>query len=194
LSLRIIAGQHKGRKLHSVKGNVVRPTPDRVREALFNILGEEVVGSVFFDLFAGTGAVGLEALSRGAARIVLLEQDERVLKVLKKNVDLLDPAPEEIRLLPGDAFLFDRVKGADFIFTAPPYPRIQEMGRFGRHLGKKAESGTIWILQHPKTYKIKGLENYWEMLESREYGFNVLTFFEKLEKSPFPEVVEDLED
>lgn len=84
--LRIIAGQARGRRLRTPKGRTTRPTGDRVREALFNILGQDVIDSVFLDLFAGSGAVGLEALSRGARKVVFVENNRRALDCLLLNL------------------------------------------------------------------------------------------------------------
>ena len=84
--MRIIAGQFRGRKLASVKTAAIRPTSDRVREALFNILGRKPIGSAVLDLFCGTGALGLESLSRGARTSVFVDNDEHSLAVLRRNI------------------------------------------------------------------------------------------------------------
>ena len=87
--MRIIAGQAKGRRLQTParsRGLVIRPTADRAREALFSILGRQIEGANVLDLFAGTGALGLEALSRGAAQAVLVDNNPQALQVIKKNV------------------------------------------------------------------------------------------------------------
>ena len=82
--MRIIAGEFRSRKLKSVPGLDVRPTPDRLREALFNVLAPRLPGSIFLDAYAGSGAVGLEALSRGAKRVVLIEKKQAALEVIRK--------------------------------------------------------------------------------------------------------------
>src|SRR5512136_2612918 len=84
--MRVIAGTARGRKLLCPPGRAVRPTPDRVREALFSILGEAVPGARVADLFAGTGALGLEALSRGAASALFVEKDRRTAELLRRNL------------------------------------------------------------------------------------------------------------
>ncbi|MBE3573664.1 MAG: 16S rRNA (guanine(966)-N(2))-methyltransferase RsmD, partial [Moorella humiferrea] len=84
--LRIIAGQARGQRLRTPKGSGTRPTSERVREALFNILGPRVIEALFLDLFAGSGAVGLEALSRGAKEAFFIEHDRRALSCLKANL------------------------------------------------------------------------------------------------------------
>ncbi len=94
MSLRVIAGQFGGRKLESVPGYGTRPLLGQVREALFNILGEDVEGALVWDLFAGTGASGIEALSRGARRVVFVEKGIRAIRVLHTNLGLIDPDRE----------------------------------------------------------------------------------------------------
>ncbi|MEX1286974.1 MAG: RsmD family RNA methyltransferase, partial [Acidimicrobiia bacterium] len=85
--MRIIGGEARGRRLRGPKGDTTRPMTDRAREALFNILGPEVVEAAVLDLYAGTGSLGLEALSRGASSAVFVERDRRALAVLRANVD-----------------------------------------------------------------------------------------------------------
>ena len=87
--MRVIAGTHRGRQLRTLPGRDVRPTLDRVRESIFGILGDEVEGAGVLDLFAGTGALGIEALSRGAAFAVFVDDDPRALRVLEQNLETL---------------------------------------------------------------------------------------------------------
>jgi len=86
--MRVIAGKAKSRKLRSVPGDVVRPITDRVKESLFNILGDTIVDALFLDLFAGTGSVGIEALSRGARRAVFVERSRRAIETIKENLKI----------------------------------------------------------------------------------------------------------
>ena len=126
--MRIIAGHWKGRRLSRVPGSV-RPTSDRLRESLFNVLGNRVEGSRWLDAFAGSGAVGLEALSRGAVFVLFNEKDRRVCEVVRHNLDICrrsdGPAVKgsyEVRA--EDAFvLLRRVQAPvfDFVFLDPPY-------------------------------------------------------------------------
>jgi 16S rRNA (guanine966-N2)-methyltransferase len=127
--VRIVAGKHRGRRLLVPPGQTVRPTSDRAREALFNILshGELAAGGIPFaraivlDAFAGTGAIGLEALSRGAAEAVFIEQDHEALGVLRKNIATLGEQART-RLLPGDATRPPRApSGCGVVFLDPPY-------------------------------------------------------------------------
>src|SRR5262245_8949602 len=121
--MRIIAGRAKGRTLFAPKGKTTRPTLDRVREALFSILGEAVEGTSVLDLFAGTGALGLEALSRGAVHATFVEEDRRVAAVLQRNITsvggdtrvLLKPLPRALANLAGNKF--------HLVFLDPPYDK-----------------------------------------------------------------------
>src|SRR5262252_598107 len=88
--MRVIAGAYRSRILKSLKGPALRPTSDRLRETLFNVLGSSVAGSRFLDLFAGTGAIGIEALSRGAAEVVFVESHAPAAALIRRNLASLD--------------------------------------------------------------------------------------------------------
>ena len=120
--VRIIGGQWRGRKLHFPQSAPVRPTPDRVRETLFNWLQFELPGLRCLDLFAGSGALGLEALSRGAAETVFVERDPAAAAALKENLRLLDC--DRGLVVVADAFSYLRTRAAapfDLVFLDPPY-------------------------------------------------------------------------
>ncbi|HSB44774.1 MAG TPA: 16S rRNA (guanine(966)-N(2))-methyltransferase RsmD [Nitrospira sp.] len=123
--MRVIAGSHRGRRLCGPQGTTLRPTSDMVREALFSILGARVPGSRFLDLYAGTGAVGIEAFSRGADVVTFVESDLKAAQLMRKNLTtchLLDRA--DIRLATAKSFLqrSDWWKGPyDLLFADPPY-------------------------------------------------------------------------
>jgi len=184
VALRIVGGSHRGRRLYSLPGRTTRPTPEIVREALFNILGGGIADSRFTDFFAGTGAVGLEALSRGAARVTFVEKSAGALKVLAKNLTLLD-CEGRYRLRPGDAFTCKEVGEENYIFAAPPYAEMRRMGQLAQHLARHASPEVCWILQHPKVFDISEIARIWEPLETRVYGSNALSFFIKLKEDSF---------
>lgn len=123
--MRVIAGSHRGRRLCGPQGTTLRPTSDKVREALFSILGSRVPGSRFLDLYAGTGAVGIEALSRGATSVTFVESDPKAVQLLRKNLttcQLLHQA--DVRAALTDTFLQrpEWWKGPyDILFADPPY-------------------------------------------------------------------------
>lgn len=123
--VRVITGAAKGRPLKTVKGREVRPTSDRVKESLFNVIGPRVADAVFLDLFAGSGAVGIEALSRGAARCVFVELMSPHLKVVEENLAVTGLG-DRAELLRRDARaaavdLGNRNRKFDLIFVDPPY-------------------------------------------------------------------------
>jgi 16S rRNA (guanine966-N2)-methyltransferase len=123
--MRIIAGKFRGRKLRSPGSADIRPTSDRLRETLFDIVGPRAHASVLLDIFAGTGAVGLEALSRGAQEVVFIEQNKDACRLIHQNLKLCD-VKAGYRLLEQDAFKALRFLGrqnfvADVIFADPPY-------------------------------------------------------------------------
>jgi 16S rRNA (guanine966-N2)-methyltransferase len=131
--MRVIAGTYGGRRLRAPRGRATRPTAERVREALFAALGE-LHGAAVLDLFAGTGALAIEALSRGAARAVLVERDQRALAALRANLaDLrLGPAVAEVRR--GEALRAlrtarERAETYDLLFVDPPYSDAGDLGR-----------------------------------------------------------------
>jgi len=119
--MRIVAGAAKGRRLN-VPAAGVRPTPDRVREALFSSLARQVVDAVMLDLFAGSGAVGLEALSRGAKRVTLIENDPKTAAVLRANVDAVGLEGAHVLTSPAERFLQQPAKAAYTVaFLDPPF-------------------------------------------------------------------------
>lgn len=124
--MRVIGGADRGRRLAAPRGMRTRPTADRVREALFDILGPSVTGLRVLDLFAGTGAVGIEALSRGAARAVFVERDRAALRALRANLAALRLPHERARVVAGDVLsvipaLAPSEAAFDLVFLDPPY-------------------------------------------------------------------------
>jgi 16S rRNA (guanine(966)-N(2))-methyltransferase RsmD len=130
--MRVIAGRHGGRRLRAPAGRGTRPTSDRVREAIFAILGD-ICGAEVLDVFAGSGALGIEALSRGARAAVFIERDHRALRVLRENLSALGIDEPAARLRGGEALA---VLGAaqragetyDLIFIDPPYSQSRRWG------------------------------------------------------------------
>jgi 16S rRNA (guanine966-N2)-methyltransferase len=128
--VRVIAGRYGGRRLQAPPGTATRPTSDRVREALFSILGVRVAGARVLDLFAGSGALGLEALSRGAAAVTFVESAPAALRVLRANVAALGADAEIAR---ADAVRWLRAASAgarqyDLVFLDPPYRQAEALG------------------------------------------------------------------
>ncbi len=123
--MRVISGEFKGRQLTALTGVALRPTSDRVREALFSIIGHEIVGARVADLYAGTGAIGIEALSRGAEHVTFVESNPKVLRLLRRNLAQcgLEPRSAVVKCSVGQ-FLRRRphhVGAYDLVFADPPY-------------------------------------------------------------------------
>lgn len=183
MTLRVIAGRAKGRKLRSVPGDTTRPVTDRVKESLFNILAGDVSGSRWWDLFAGTGAIGIEALSRGADFVRFTDLNRAPIETIKFNVDHCGfSSQSEIRR--GDAFtLLSRGADAQFeyIYIAPPqYKEMWEkaLELVDEDLNWLAEDGWVIVQIDPREYKDLALENLQE-IEQRKYGSTMLIFYER---------------
>ncbi len=181
--IRVIAGKAKGRKLHMVPGLDVRPIGDRVKEALFNIIGADIRGARFLDLFAGTGSVGIEALSRGAARVVFIDENRRAIEVIHKNLEhtrLQEEADVEQR----DAFQLLRYKPKgdpfDYIYVAPPqYKGMWIKGVRAIDENMAWLNPDAWVIAQidPDEYEEMKLSNLYEF-EQRRYGNTLLVFYE----------------
>ncbi len=128
--MRVIAGVYRSRALRAPDGLATRPTSDRLRETLFNVLSPRIEGAAFLDLYAGSGAVGIEALSRGSARVVFVEKAQAALAVLRANLEKLGiKAGVEVRQGSVSAFLCGaKCGGFDIVFLDPPYDAAAEYG------------------------------------------------------------------
>jgi len=166
---RVIAGRYGGRQLHVPRGRGVRPTTDRVREAWMSIIGPALEGARVVDLFAGTGALGIEALSRGAAAVDFVESSPTALRVLRRNLSDLEIGVEG-RVIRGDAirYMGGLAAGAyDVALADPPYQR-DYAGRLIARFRDAAFAG-ILVLEHPSSSVLAGDE-------TRRYGDSSLTF------------------
>src|SRR5436853_2883260 len=123
--MRIIAGEFRSRRLKSIPGDATRPTSDRLRETIFDILQTGIAGSVFLDAYAGTGAMGIEALSRGAHHAYFLERNRAALEAIRENVASLGLEPRST-VLTGPAMLTIGQLQADIVFLDPPYALERE--------------------------------------------------------------------
>ena len=121
--MRIISGKAKGTKLYTLKGNNTRPTSDRAKEALFNIVGADIIGCNFLDLFSGSGAIGLEAASRGAENVILVDKSNDAIDIIKRNVEKTHLKEKtQIYNLDYNKVLKTKIKEKqDYIFLDPPY-------------------------------------------------------------------------
>lgn len=183
--LRVVGGKARGRRLKSVPGETTRPITDRVKEALFNIIAVDIQDASLLDLFAGTGSVGIEALSRGAAFVRFLDLNRQAVATIHQNLEQtgLKAGAEVIRM---DAFSYlerppDRA--FDYAYVAPP----QYKGMWKRavesldaHRGWLSEDAWVIAQIHPREYETLALTNLAEF-EQRSYGSTLLVFYEVLE-------------
>jgi len=183
MSLRIISGIAKGRKLKDVPGNTTRPVTDMVKEALFNILAGEVQDSVWWDLFGGTGAVGIEALSRGAAFVRFSELNRLPIETIKTNLETTGfTAQAEIRR--GDAFAMLSAapdRDFDYVYIAPPqYKEMwsKALSLLDANPGWLSDETEVIVQIHPREYMEMELKNLVEF-EQRKYGSTLLVFYKK---------------
>lgn len=179
--MRVISGSAKGRNLQSVPGDSTRPITDRVKEALFNILGADVVDAQFLDLFGGTGGVGIEALSRGAARVIFIEKNRKAQETIKANL-LHTHLNDRAEIVRGDAFTYlaGPPRVFHYIYVAPPqYQRLwaHALELIDAQPAWLAEDGEVIVQIHPKEYEAVPLVNF-EEIEQRKYGSTWLVFYE----------------
>jgi 16S rRNA (guanine966-N2)-methyltransferase len=153
--MRIIAGRFRSRKLKTPEGMEVRPTSDRLRETLFNILAPQIEGARFLDLFAGTGAVGLEALSRGAREAVLVEANKRAARTIRDNISLLDIADVTLVVEQEAAKALRTLNGQfELVFLDPPYSLHGQYDQCLKGLAASAllTPESIVIAEHDKRF------------------------------------------
>ena len=183
--MRVIAGAARGRVLAAPKGLHTRPTPGRVKEALFSILGAAVLDATVLDLFAGTGALGLEALSRGAARAVFVDKDRRALAALHRNTEVVAPDRVEVLAMPA-AHALRLLKGRnarfDLAFLDPPY----HLDLLPETLKALAQSGIlriggIVVCEHHGRSAPPEPPADWQLETTRRYGDVAVTIL-KMEK------------
>jgi len=175
--MRIIAGQWRGRRLRGPKAKAgTRPTSDRAREALFNILGPTVQEGPFVDLFAGTGAVGLEAASRGAPSVILVEQAKGAFALCQANVEALGASQVELRLL--DARRPGPLPLAQVAFADPPYELPIEVA-LNALLACELRPGGCWVLERRSSEPIPPLPVSVAVTSDRVYGEARLLIMEK---------------
>src|SRR5271169_6459659 len=149
--MRVIGGELRSRVLKSVPGLDVRPTPDRLREALFSILTPRIEGAVFTDIYAGTGSVGIEALSRGAAKAIFVETHRAAVRVIRENLRLLGLDDRALVLQLRATRIAPGMYG-DIVFIDPPYGMEREYGEMLELLG--AEPPKLAIVQHDVRLKL----------------------------------------
>lgn len=179
--MRIISGQFKGRKLKTLDGMNTRPTADRVKESLFNILGSRVYDANVLDLFAGSGSLGLEALSRGAVNCVFVDSSKAAISIVEENIKLCRQEKNS-RLINKDYMEALKLinEKFDIIFVDPPYSKGIELVVLDKAKNILAENG-VMIVETDQTDippdEIDRLVKY----DSRKYGRTIISFYTYLE-------------
>ncbi|MBN1876879.1 MAG: 16S rRNA (guanine(966)-N(2))-methyltransferase RsmD [Anaerolineae bacterium] len=178
--MRVIAGKAKGRKLRSVPGPGTRPITDRAKSGLFSILDKDILNANFLDLFAGTGQVGIEALSRGATTAVFVEQSQAALRTIYQNLSDTN-LTEGTQVIRQDVFryLTTPSRPFDYIYVAPPQYRnlwSKTLWVLDTQPGWLAEDGWVIAQIHPTEYETLNLQNL-ELFDQRKYGSVMLCFY-----------------
>ena len=178
--MRVIAGEFRSRRLKSIPGLATRPTPDRLRQRLFDILGSRVEGAVFLDAYAGTGAVGIEALSRGAARAVFIEKSKNAAQLIRENLASLGIENRAL-LVVSAALSALAIHKADIVFLDPPYDREAEYAPALKLLGENPPQ--FAIAQHSIRLALEDV--YGELKRSRivKQGDNALSIYYRIRSS-----------
>ena len=181
--MRIIAGEFKSRRIKSVPGEDVRPTPDRLRESLFSILQPRLEDAVFLDAYAGTGAVGLEAVSRGASKAILIEKNREAMTALEENVRSLG-VQSRVQVIKGSAHVYMGSHPADIVFIDPPYDSDKEYER-SLEVAGTMEAGLV-IVQHDVRRALPDSQGKLTKTRTVRQGTNVLTFYSPMPAAPDP--------
>lgn len=172
--MRVIAGEFRSRRLKSIPGDATRPTPDRLRETMFNILAPRIVGATFLDAYAGTGAVGIEALSRGARHAWFLEKNRAALEAIRQNLASLQV---ELRasVVAGPVLLTLESYSADIVFLDPPYALEREYGGALELLAQHPPALTI--VQHGSRFLLPETQGALTRTRLLKQGDNALSFY-----------------
>ncbi len=172
--MRVIGGEYRSRRLKALPGLATRPTPDRLRESLFSVLAPLLEGCVFVDAYAGSGAVGIEALSRGAARAVFLERHRPAARLIEENLRALG-AGDRATVLCAPALRHLGKIAADIVFLDPPYDLEAEYSQALHTLGEHPPG--LVVAQHSARLQLRGEYGRLRLTRALRQGDNVLSFF-----------------
>lgn len=186
-TLRIISGSAKGMRIKSVPGESTRPITDRVKESLFNIIGNDINNAKFLDLFCGTGSVSIEALSRNAAYARMLDLHPLAIKTINSNL-IQTKLFSRAKVIKADSLAYIKNKpdmNFDYIYVAPPqYKDIWKTAllTLDKNIDWLHEDGWVIVQIHPKEYAEQDLSNL-SVFDKRQYGSTLLVFYQRT----FPE-------
>jgi 16S rRNA (guanine966-N2)-methyltransferase len=192
--MRVIAGKFRSRQLESLRGTVLRPTSDRLRESLFNILSPHVGDSRFVDVFAGTGAVGIEALSRGASEAIFIERHAPAAALIHKNLEALEISSGG-RVLTVDALhglellekeLESGPKMPTIVFLDPPYGNSEDYDRVLSFLGFAGllDDKSLVVAEHRKDFDLPGSIGNLQRVRVLKQGDACLSFYRTVRNEP----------
>jgi 16S rRNA (guanine966-N2)-methyltransferase len=179
--MRIISGRSKGRVLASPKGQAIRPTSDRVKESIFNILQNKLGGKVVLDLFAGTGNLGIEALSRGAKKAIFVEKERQALGLIQRNLTQFG-LKERSEILPRDVrraigILRQRRECFDLILMDPPYERgLIRKTLLELNSQQIYHKDSILVIEHTRREPLLHILEGWNLIRQRRMGDTVISF------------------
>lgn len=182
--MKVTTGAAKGRALKAVPGETTRPVTDRVKQAVFNILMDDARDSRWLDLFAGTGAIGIEALSRGAESAVFLDVAPDAIQVIKDNLKATG-LTQKARVIKQDAFRYLALPAStafDFIYIAPPQNKdlwSRALEAVDKNPDLLDGTGTVIVQIDPREYREITLKHL-ELVDERKYGRTLLLFFDRL--------------
>lgn len=179
--MRVIAGISKGRKLKVPKGPDIRPITDNIKEALFNTIGPYLEGKTFLDLFAGSGAVGIEALSRLAEKAVFVELDPQAVAVLQENLEACQLS-SKARIIRGDVFrVVDRLvrdkASFDIVYVDPPFRKVTFFPKIMASVGGVLNREGIVIIRSPKSLEMPDEVTGLTRFKISVYGDSVLNYY-----------------
>jgi 16S rRNA (guanine(966)-N(2))-methyltransferase RsmD len=174
--MRVIAGEFRSRVLKTLPGMDTRPTPDRLREALFNVLSPEIEGVVFLDAYAGSGAVGIEALSRGASRAIFIEKSKPAAGVLRENLSSLGLLGRA-EVLQGKALQYLPHRAAGIVFLDPPYALENDYGQALSMLA--AGDVPLAVAQHSSRFALADEYGALRRTRTLKQGDNTLSFYRR---------------
>lgn len=194
--MRIVAGTLKGRRLVAPKGRGVRPTLEMVREAVFDVLGPRVAGARVLDLFAGSGAMGIEALSRGAVHAVWCDAEERSIEAVRENVERLGVGRQgtvlQMTAQAAMRYLERKGRAFDLVFLDPPYEgRHYESMMLALSRSPLVVDGAWVCVEHPKRIDLPAVFGALTQDRRRRYGDTVVSFYVRAERTPAGEPAPD---
>jgi 16S rRNA (guanine966-N2)-methyltransferase len=174
--MRVIGGEFRSRRVKSVPGLATRPTPDRLRESMFNVLQSRISDAVFVDAYAGSGAVGIEALSRGARKTIFIERSGAAVDVIRENLKALGIEASRARVIHGSSAAYLAAQRADIVFLDPPYEKPEEYESCFKALADNPPP--LVIAQHASRQEL--MPKYDSLRRTRllRQGDNSLSFYE----------------